>query len=538
MAVASSSCAAFVGPVRARAPLVARSIRSRVRWAAARTQVTTPRRCCCSFSRCVLRIEPAFAAPWLPLGVLLGLVIGIAWRAMVTDEGELYFIAAFFAIAAQASWSATWLDGAHLRTAVEIYALFGLVALGVPLLARRSGHPLEPASGGGIVLIASLPLLLFLAGGTVAPEAIWALALLLAILNAGLFIEGAGSALPIVSLVGSHAVVDCARCVVVGRRRQRRRARLADRSDGDDVAHARRLRLGASPRDGPRRAPPGSQPGSAAASISASSDTLFLLLIAINRDWSIPPWPLFGALAVVTLASSVVALATGVAMLHRAAAIAAGVVVTAWISDAGAEWGFVAVVASMTVSTFALAWLVPASRGSQLADAAETAAAVLFVAEGAAIAAATWDQPPFIALLGAHVATLSAILALTWRQRWAYMRQRRRDGRVSRRAKLGAGARWSIDRGINSSRSPRGCTQCLSPTRCSWGDGRGATAIRTWRRSSRARCASSPPARRSRPEARLGNRRGAGRAERGAGASCCGSSCASKRQASATSGAS
>ena len=36
-----------------------------------------------------------------------------------------------------------------------------------------------------------------------APEAVWALALLLAILNAGLFIEGAASALPLVSLVGS-----------------------------------------------------------------------------------------------------------------------------------------------------------------------------------------------------------------------------------------------------------------------------------------------------------------------------------------------
>ena len=151
----------------------------------------------------ILRIDPAFAAPWLPLGVLLALVIAIAWRAAATDAGGLYYTAAFFAIAAQASWSATWLDGTHLRTAVEIYALFGLVALGVPLLARRSGHALRPASGGGIVLIASLPLLLFLAAGSVAPEAVWALALLLAILNAGLFIEGAATALPLVSLVGS-----------------------------------------------------------------------------------------------------------------------------------------------------------------------------------------------------------------------------------------------------------------------------------------------------------------------------------------------
>ena len=368
----------------------------------------------------VLRIDPAFAAPWLPLGVLLGLVIGIAWRAVVTDEGELYFIAAFFAIAAQASWSATWLDGAHLRTAVEIYALFGLVALGVPLLARRSGHPLEPASGGGIVLIASLPLLLFLAGGTVAPEAIWALALLLAILNAGLFIEGAESALPIVSLVGSTLS-----WIVLGVWWWDAAGSVGVLASLTVLTGMTLLTLGGYAWARRRATGPTSSAGIAAGFGSGLYLGLvghaFLLLMAFNRDWSIPPWPLFGALAVVTLASSVVALATGVAMLHRAAAIAAGVVVTAWISNAGAEWGFVAVVASMTVSTFALAWLVPASRGRQLADAAETAAAVLFVAEGAAIAAATWDQPPFIALLGAHVATLSAILALTWRQRWAYV---------------------------------------------------------------------------------------------------------------------
>ena len=41
--------------------------------------------------------------------------------------------------------------------------------------------------------------------------------------------------------------------------------------------------------------------------------------------------------------------------------------------------------------------------------------------ECALIGAANWTQPPFIALLIAHVATLSAILALTWRHRWTYV---------------------------------------------------------------------------------------------------------------------
>ena len=53
------------------------------------------------------------------------------------------------------------------------------------------------------MLLASLGLLLFLSTGPIAPAALWALALLLAILNAGLFIEAAAGELPLLSIVGS-----------------------------------------------------------------------------------------------------------------------------------------------------------------------------------------------------------------------------------------------------------------------------------------------------------------------------------------------
>ena len=259
--------------------------------------------------------------------MLLALVIGIAWRAAATDAGELYFVAAFFAIAAQASWSATWLDGTHLRTAVEIYALFGLVALGVPLLARRSGHALEPASGGGIVLIASLPLLLFLAAGTVAPEAIWALALLLAILNAGLFIEGAATALPLVSLVGSTLS-----WIVLGGWWWRAAGSVGVLASLTVLTGMTLLTLGgyawARRQATGRRTSAGTAAGFGNGLYLGLVGHVFLLLMAFNRDWSIPPWPLFGTLAVAHARRRVSSsLATGVAMLHRAAAIAAGVVV-------------------------------------------------------------------------------------------------------------------------------------------------------------------------------------------------------------------
>ncbi|MEP6919110.1 MAG: DUF2339 domain-containing protein, partial [Acidobacteriota bacterium] len=55
------------------------------------------------------RIEPAFAAPLPIFGTLLPLVLLIAWRAIVTGRGPLYFVAAFFAIATQASWSSAHL---------------------------------------------------------------------------------------------------------------------------------------------------------------------------------------------------------------------------------------------------------------------------------------------------------------------------------------------------------------------------------------------------------------------------------------------
>ena len=53
------------------------------------------------------------------------------------------------------------------------------------------------------MLIASLALLLFLSLGPIAPAALWALALLLAIINAGLFVESASGGLPLVSVAGS-----------------------------------------------------------------------------------------------------------------------------------------------------------------------------------------------------------------------------------------------------------------------------------------------------------------------------------------------
>ena len=164
---------------------------------------TMPGLCSSSRSRCSRRSSPSFVSPWLLMGPLIALVVFIAWRAIAAAPDRSTTSPSFFAIATQAVWSATHLTLERLGTAVTIYVAFGLVSLGVPVVARRASRPLQPAWGGGVVLLLGLGLLFFLSLGPVAPAALWALALLLAITNAALFVESAAGRLPIISQVGS-----------------------------------------------------------------------------------------------------------------------------------------------------------------------------------------------------------------------------------------------------------------------------------------------------------------------------------------------
>ena len=147
---------------------------------------------------------------------------------------------------------------------------------------------------------------------------------------------------------------------------------------------------------------------------------LFLMFLAMNREWSIPPWPLFGALAVVTLSTSATSLVTRAASLHAAGAIAAAVVVLAWSSTTGAPpWGLIAVLASSAVSIYALVWIRVARNG---AGCAEAAGVCLFIGELAVLAAqAGGAQPGFPAVAIAHCANIAAILWLTWRAGWKHV---------------------------------------------------------------------------------------------------------------------
>jgi uncharacterized membrane protein len=370
-------------------------------------------------------LEPAFVDPTLLFGVQLVLLLACAWRAIAGRDGYLYFIAAFFSIAGQAVWSVAHLSDATLGTAIVTYALFGVVSIAVPVMARRSGRALEPVGGGGFVLLASLGLLLYLSTGPVSLTTLWALALLLAILNAGLFVESAGARLPVVSIAGSllswfvlatwwfksagTVGVIPSLSVLIGL--------TLITLTGHAWTNAQ------SPREPVTTLMEGIGRLVSSGLFLGLVGHLFLLLLAFNREWSIPPWPLFGGLLVVTLAASAAALYARAPLLHAAGAAAAAMVVASWTTAASvAPWPGIALVAGAAVGAYAIGWMVLWRRRGEFEVPAIGAAAVLFVGEFTAMLAMDHPgRPPIAPLIVAHVANMAALLAITWSRQWRWV---------------------------------------------------------------------------------------------------------------------
>ena len=361
-------------------------------------------------------------SPLSLFAVLFALAAVISWRAIAAREGGLYFVAAFFLLASEATWSAVHLVSESLRTALSLYTVFGLFAIGVPLVARRTGRALEPASGSGIVLIAGVALLLFLAAGSVAPTAIWGLALLLAILNAALFVESASGRMPAIAIAGgalswivlgvwwwrAAAVVGLlpALLVVV--------ILALVMLVGHAWAHTSM----------PRAASPEAQGGFRYGLFLGLVGHFFLCFVAADPQWSSDPWPMFGALGVLTLAVSVAAGFTRSWHLHATGAGAAGVVVLVWaIAGAVAPRPFIAVLAAEAVAAYALIWIATARGRRELQSGlAVGAGAALFLAEATAIVAGAHDAAPgMVTLILAHVGNTTAILVLAWRYGWSWV---------------------------------------------------------------------------------------------------------------------
>jgi uncharacterized membrane protein len=149
---------------------------------------------------------------------------------------------------------------------------------------------------------------------------------------------------------------------------------------------------------------------------------LFLFATAIDPEWSIPPWPLFGALTVLTLALTTTSLAVHAGELHGAGVAAAAIVVFAWARVAGSAWSPTMVVAAEIVAAYALAWFVlMRSRGPWL-FAAAGAIWTLFMASftlGEASGAST-PVPLAIVAIAATV-NIALIFACAWSAQWEWV---------------------------------------------------------------------------------------------------------------------
>jgi uncharacterized membrane protein len=357
-------------------------------------------------------IEPAAAGPGLLFGTLLVLLLVIAGVAIRSEDGRLHLVAAAFALAAEAVWSAKHLTPDRLLAALLVYGGLGLFYVGVPLVAARLRKRLQPEEGTAFVLLASLALLFFLAAGPLAHAALWGLGLLLLVLLAGIFAVVptvgwplfstvavalawlvmavwwatamvAALLLPALAVVGGLALL-----VLAGM------TWTSDRAAAD-------------------RAPQGL--GLALVAYG------FFALVAVRPDLSLPPWPLFGAVAVLILATGTAALAIRDGRPHLVGIVLSQLLVALWLGVARtAPWPMVALGAADAVVLLALGWILLARRRhADDVPFAQAALAAVLLAQGIAMLAAEATGAPSLAWLGTeHVLLLAGLLAVATDKGW------------------------------------------------------------------------------------------------------------------------
>jgi hypothetical protein len=364
----------------------------------------------------VVAADPGAVSPALPFTVLFALLAACAAFAAFEGEGVVYFIGAFMAIAAEAAWSAQCLTGETLLQAVAVYGSFGLLFLGVPLAARRWAKPLQPEWLGPALLVASIALLFFLSNEAVAPESLWGLAFLLAVLNLALLIEARAAGLRWLAVGGGALswLVIAAWC---------ENGTLAEHIVPaiSVIAGFALLMLGGQFwAGGESPADDGTQAGMSLALVGHVA----LLFVAARTTLSIPPWPMFAALAVLDLAVAAVALRTRRAELLAAALGLSQAVLVVWATVGGfGPWPLIALVAGTVVAALGLGCAALAARrvtDAALRDRFDMAAAVsVILGQGLLIVVAFSAEPPAALVLAAfHVLFLVALLGLAFVRRW------------------------------------------------------------------------------------------------------------------------
>jgi uncharacterized membrane protein len=370
----------------------------------------------------LIGLEPRAVSPWLAFGTLLVLAAACSAYAIRRNESFVHHVAAFFALAAQAVWSIKYLSAAWLIPGLVMYAAFGLFYVATPAIARHLGRPLGPQGAAGVGALAGIALLFFLATGPIAQVSLWGLALLLVIMNLGVFAESAWGRLPELSLAGVvlswlvlavwwlsvgvvataallmpalTVVAGFALLVLAGNVWARKQAAAAeDNSDVSEFEQGTYLGLAAH---------------------------LFLIAVAANSALSVPPWPMFGVLAVLNLAIGTAALYLRRGELHLAATGATGLMLMVWVNVAeAAPWPAVAIAAAGAMAALAIGWMFLARRVGAMTFGFEAAAAAapLLAAIVTVMAGNAGGAPPLAMLVAAHLAFIAAALSIATSDPW------------------------------------------------------------------------------------------------------------------------
>ena len=343
-----------------------------------------------------------------------GLLLLVALLAVLRRRGSLYFIAAFFVVAAEAVWSRD-LGPDRLAAGLALYLAFALAYLGIPVLARLAGRPLQPAWGGGAVLIAALLLLFHLAAHGAAPGALFGLALLIAVLNAGLFVEASATRLPALSVAGGFLS-----WIVLGQWWTTAAAAGAiDLLPALAVVTGLALLMVFGHAWARRPAQPDTA-GFTAGSALGLVAHVFLVVVAAQPTLSVPPWPLFAALVVLTLAFAAAALWQGGGGFQTAGVAASAVVLLVWVARAPSPgWATVGLSALAVNAALAIAAMAVARRAGGEGPGWPVGAIVgLFAVQLGAMLPSGSQAPPVPILTAAHVLALVGLLALATAWGW------------------------------------------------------------------------------------------------------------------------
>ena len=346
----------------------------------------------------------AFAAkPGLLFTVLFVLLAGAAAYAIAFEQGLVYYVGTFAALAAEALWSNEYLSKERLIPALALYGVFALFYLGVPLIAQRLKRKLEPQGAFTVLVLLSIGMLFFLDGGRVADASLWGLTLLLAVLNAGALLQAHKVRFPILSVLAailswlviavwwSAATITAAvlpalmavgafGVLIVAGNVWARSGTNASASSFENSIYI------------------------------ALAGHLFLLFVAGQKTLAFPPWPLFGILFLLQLALGVAALWLRRERLLTAASAASQFVLIVWaMQTTVGPWPNLALVAGLAIVAMTLVWYRLDRRFHEsVIVAALTGQFVAFVAGDVA-------QPPlFGTLLLTHVILVLALFLVAW----------------------------------------------------------------------------------------------------------------------------